>query len=187
MKKEPRNYANAGAQTAQALSEMSRYGALPDDALITLKTVSLILEINRNSVAQIPVPHVLVDKRKCYRKGDIAKWALLDYRQPDSLLFKLREAQAEAVARMAKQQSRRYSGRALGGNEAAIARAQTKGNIEAPLSVDEKSWGWDKGLARRRNSPVPGAPALTEEDAEFCAVLAAEVRKDLQLDDVQED
>ena len=187
MKKEPRNYANAGAQTAQALSEMNRYGALPDDALITLKTVSLILEINRNSVAQIPVPHTLIDKRKCYRKGDIAKWAVLDVQQPDSLLLRLREKQAVAVAKIARQPSRRYSNENLSKEDAAKARKKSQGNIGMEPSKDEMSGGWDRGLARRRNGPIPGAQGMNEKDADFCAQMSASVRKDLQFDDAQDD
>ena len=103
-----KTYSNAGAQAAQAHLEIRKYGSLADDDFITLKTVALVLGINRNKVCQLPVQFTLVDKRKVYRKGDIREWLALDAQQPESLLRRLREEQILAEEKKAKHPSRRY-------------------------------------------------------------------------------
>lgn len=102
-----RTYKNAGAQTVQGRLEVLRYWDAPDSDFFTVKGISLVLEINRNAVKQIPVQRIMIDKRGYYRKGDIRAWMESDLKRPDSLLLTLRAAQAKAVDRT-RAPSRRY-------------------------------------------------------------------------------
>lgn len=137
MSKEKKSYTNAGSQTRQAWSEMHKYGELPDDAFITLKTVSLVLGINRNKVNQIPIQHVMLDKRKVYRKGDISQWVALDSRQTESILGRLRSDHNRALERQVQQPSRYYSPSQLDRPEAKRAKEMTKANLGASFSDHE--------------------------------------------------
>lgn len=138
MSEEKKSYANAGSQTSQARSEMLRYGELPSDAFITLKVVSLVLGINRNKVNQIPVPHVMLDKRKVYRKGEISQWAALDAQQPESILSRLRSEQSRAMERQEQQPSRHYSRSQINKTEAKEAKKKTKSSVGSPFSEYER-------------------------------------------------
>lgn len=134
MSEEKKSYMNAGSQTRQAWSEMRKYGELPDDAFVTLKTVSLVLGINRNKVNQIPIQHVMLDKRKVYRKGDISQWVALDARQNESILGRLRSDHNRALERQEQQSSRHYAPSKIGRAEAKRAKEVTKSNVGAPFS-----------------------------------------------------
>jgi hypothetical protein len=140
MNNKKKSYPNAGAQTQQAWIDMEKYDKAPDDFFMTIKTVSLVLGINRNKVRQIPVRRHMIDKLGYYRKGDIQEWRAHDESQQDSLLRKLQAEQAAAVAKIAKQPSRRYVGGPMNKDDAKQAREKTKVNMGKVLSPDEVAW-----------------------------------------------
>lgn len=166
-----RTYSNAGAQTQLAYRELIRYGGGTDEDLLPVKTVSIILGINRNKVVQIPVARRLIDKRAYYRRCDVCAWVEVDLQQPESLLAKLREEQAKAIERMRKQPSRYYDQAELSKEEAKAAKAKTRSNVGRPFSKDEVAAGWGRSDGvLRRNRPVSPPKKITVEEE---ALLAA--------------
>lgn len=121
----------------QGRLESIQYWDAPDTDLFTVKGISLVLGINRNAVAQIPVQRIMIDKRGYYRKGDVRAWVEMDGKQPDSLLLKLRDEQTRAEEKIRTQRSRRYVSGQQNKDEAKQAREKTKENRHKEPDKDQ--------------------------------------------------
>lgn len=161
MSEPKRRYAGAGQQKTLARDEVLRYGEFGPDHLLTIYCVAEILVIRLQKVCQIPVGRRIIDKRVYYRKGDIEAWLVEDMAKPDSLLSELRAQHAKSRKRIVMEPSREYKSSMLEKVEKAQAKAnnaQLKAKNAAfvwpELSKDELSGGWNKGMVKRRNTPI---------------------------------
>ena len=57
---------------------VDKFWGAHDDDMFPLPMVAFALGIGRNKMCKLPVAFVMIEKRKCYRKGDILDWALSD-------------------------------------------------------------------------------------------------------------
>jgi hypothetical protein len=131
-------------------------------------------------VKQIPVERRMIDKRGYYRKGDIEAWLVEDMASADSLARKLRAQHAESLKRISKEPSRRYRSGQLDKEAEVQAKTANAALVWPTPTKDELSGGWSKGLARRRNAPIPDARPLSEAEAKAADDTCEWVRKELK-------
>lgn len=58
--------------------EAGKFWDAPDSDIFALPLVAIALGIGRNKMHILPVTKIMIDRRACYKKGDILDWALSD-------------------------------------------------------------------------------------------------------------
>ena len=56
--------------------EAGKFWEADENDFFTLPQIAFALGIGRNKMCKVPVARMIIEKRACYRKGDILDWAL---------------------------------------------------------------------------------------------------------------
>lgn len=84
---------------------VDKFWGAHDDNMFPLPIVAFALGIGRNKMCKLPVAFVMIEKRKCYRKGAILDWALSD--EGKKTLTHLR-SENTSIGRAIKTQTKLY-------------------------------------------------------------------------------
>ena len=179
-----RRYTKAGGMTAGHDDiEFSNYWRALDSELFSVKCASQVLEIRKQMVIKLGLPRYMVEKRACYKKGDIQALLMADQSEPNTLLRDLQQEHRQVQMKQQAHPSTRYKSATgtLLPHEAKAARQVSKVNRDKPYTKDEVFGGWGSSVSL--NKPVRPAEPLSERDAQFVESMREWVRKELNLDD----